>query len=207
MPVKRVRKNEWINAVVYGTLTGLVGVALFVLVLQLASKEPNNGVIPVQTEQNQQQGDVGGEGIDVVEAKFFAIQHGLFSSLEAATIAINADPTLNKAAIIEVDGQFYIWSSLATEKKLPLTQPTAFFKPLTIGAACSDAKIQKIPLFLQDEKYLKNFFEQEQKEGEVPNDWASLLQATAKLSNDIDVIRLHLFAQYYGANECLKISF
>ncbi len=205
MPVKRVRKNEWINAVVYGSLTGLIGVALFVLVLQLASKDPNTDIIPVQTQQEQQQGD--GEAIDGVEAKFFAIQHGLFSSLEAATIAINADPTLNKAAIVEVDGQFYVWSSLAIEKKLPITQPTAFFKPMTIGAACSEKTIQNIPLLLQDEKYLKNFFEQEQNKEDVPDDWGSLLQGTTMLSNDIDVIRLHLLAHYYSANDCLKISF
>lgn len=205
MPVRRVRKNEWINAVLYGTLTGLIGVALFVLVLQLASKAPNEETIPVQTQQQPPQ--EGGEALDVLEAKFFAIQHGLFSSLEAATIAINADPTLNKAAIVEVDGQFYVWSSLAIEKKLPITEPTAFFKPMTIGAACSVNTIQKIPLLLQDEKYLKNNFEQEKNKGEVPDDWGSLLQATAKLSSDIDVIRLHLLAHYYSANDCLKISF
>ena len=204
MPVKRMRRNEWVSAVVYGTLTGLIGVALFVFVLQLANKESNEETISVQTQPGQQD---EGEVIDAVEAKFFAIQHGLFSSLEAATLAINSDPTLNKAAIVEVDGQFYIWSSVANEKKLPITQPTAFFKPFTVGAACSNATIQKIPLLLKDEKYLKNYFEQETNKGEVPEDWGTLLQATTKLSNDIDIIRLHLLSHYYSANDCLKISF
>ncbi|MEO4052117.1 hypothetical protein [Solibacillus sp. CAU 1738] len=207
MPVKRYRKNEWISAVLYGSLTGFVGVALFILVLQLANKAPDEESIPVQQQQNQEQDQEQDEVGEQTEVEFFASQHGLFSSLDAATQFINTDPTLNKAAIVEVDGQFYVWSSLAVEKQLPVSQSTSFFKPLIVGAACSNSALQNLPLRLQDEKYLKNYFELEHKEGDVPSDWASLLQATTTLSKDVNVIRLHLLAHYYSENDCLKIKF
>ncbi|WP_342558824.1 hypothetical protein [Metasolibacillus sp. FSL K6-0083] len=195
-----MRKNEWIRAALLGIASGLIGVALFVMILNFVSNEKvseeKEDVLPVQQEV-----------VEEVNASFYASQHGLFSSKEGAEQFIAANPLLNKAAIIEMDNQFFIWSALSTNKEVATLAPSAFFKQLSIVAACSEPTMQRLPEILMDEKYLKNYFGQEQKEGEVPADWGEILAAVTSLSNDINVMRLHIFTHYYGENDCLKIEF
>ncbi|MCT6925455.1 MULTISPECIES: hypothetical protein [Bacillales] len=192
-----MRKNEWIRAALLGVASGLVGVALFVVVLNFVGKEEvKEEVLPVQQEV-----------IEEENASFYASQHGLFSSKEGAQQFIAENPLLNKAAIIEVNQQFFVWSALATNKQPESLTPSAFFKQLSVVAGCTEPTLQKLPEILMDEKYLKNYFEQTPKEGEVPADWGKILTAVSSLSNDINVMRLHLLVHYYGENDCLKIEF
>lgn len=192
-----MRKNEWIRAALLGVASGLVGVALFVVVLNFVGKEEvKEEVLPVQQEV-----------IEEENASFYASQHGLFSSKEGAQQFIAENPLLNKAAIIEVNQQFFVWSALATNKQPESLTPSAFFKQLSVVAGCTKPTLQKLPEILMDEKYLKNYFEQTPKEGEVPADWGKILTAVSSLSNDINVMRLHLLVHYYGENDCLKIEF
>ncbi|MEC1178352.1 hypothetical protein P9B03_07660 [Metasolibacillus meyeri] len=192
-----MRKNEWIRAALLGIASGLIGVALFVVMLNFVGKEEvKEETLPVQQEL-----------VEEVNASFYASQHGLFSSKEGAEQFIAVNPLLNKAAIIEIDNQFFVWSALATNKQTAALMPSAFFKQLSIVAGCTEATIQRLPEILMDEKYLKNYFDQAPKEGEVPADWGEILTAVSSLSDDINVMRLHLFTHYYGANDCLKIEF
>ncbi|WP_052344292.1 hypothetical protein [Bacillus ndiopicus] len=195
-----MRKNEWIRAALLGIASGLIGVALFVVMLNFVNKEEEKekieNILPVQQEV-----------VEEMDASFYASQHALFSSKEGAEQFIAANPLLNKAAIIEVDGQFFVWSALSTNKQVATLVPSAFSKQLSIVAACTEPTIQKLPEILMDEKYLKNYFEQEPKEGEVPADWGQILTAVSSLSEDINVMRLHILTHYYGENDCLKIKF
>lgn len=199
-----MKKNEWLRAVVFGTLTGLIGVALFIALLTNAMQEEkekkveSNEKIAVQ-QQNEQQ--------EILQKTFFASQHGLFSSEEGAAQWIAANPSLNKSAIIKVEEQFFIWSAMAV-KKAPETLPTgAFYKQFSVKASCPNPALQRLPDVLYDEKYVKNNFDMKEEQGQLPEDWQELTTTLASLSKDPNVIRLHLFTHYYSKNDCLKIEF
>lgn len=67
--------------------------------------------------------------------------------------------------------------------------------------------IADIPTYLQDENKLKNNFEATDKDGKLPEEWTTFIKSITPLSNDLNVIRLHALAQFYGENDCLKIKF
>ncbi|WP_332647156.1 hypothetical protein [Lysinibacillus sp. 54212] len=197
---QRITSKSIIRACIFGTLFGLCGVGLFAVLLLSANDEKEE---VADTEKQTVVNATKNES-----TLFYASQHGAFSTLEGASQLVAAHPTLNKSAIVEVDGQFYVWSKISTAKLTEETIPSSFSKAFTISSnACPSKAIAKVPVHLKDEHALKIYFEKNDGIKDLPKDWESFMQSIATLSEDVNVIRLHTLSYYLTENECLKIDF
>lgn len=187
------------QAILVGVGVGLVGVGCFVVLLMSANKvgdvpAPSEEAVEVSAEVQQ-------------TATFYAVQHGAFTSEESAKAFMTTYPTLNKALVIQVEQNFYVWSALAMAKKELAIEPQAFMKKFTfVSAGCDRAQISTIPNLLQDEKALKLNFDESEKD-KVSEEWVSFMTGLTTLSDDVDVLRLHSLAHFYEKESCLNVQF
>lgn len=203
-----LKKKEIIRASLFGLCTGIIGVLIFVILLNSVGKNSNQK----SDEQLSVSIDTTSQNTKLKEGtfeQFFALQHGVFSSFQAASDYIATNEKLNVSAIFEINQQYYVWSSIATTKEdLPnIDESTSFTKPFKLsGASCKKSEIQNLPTILKnnDEKF---YFEGKIENYKLPSDWVSINSALSSLSRDIPVIRMHLLAHYYSKNNCLKINF
>lgn len=198
-----IRKKEVIQAAILGSAAGLVGVVLFIFMLNSMTTEraDSDEVIPVTADSEEN---------DPSKQQFFANQHGVFSSFEGATEFVAGFSSLTKSAIVEVDGNFYVWSSVSpTKEGVTITvNPTSFAKAFNYtGASCSESTLKNLPELLKSDDRSKFYFEDGKVPDHLPEDWKSVTQALATFSDDLDVVRLHVMSHYFSQNECMKISF
>jgi hypothetical protein len=202
MPILRnIKSNSIFQAMFIGSLTGLVGVGIFILILQFPTDEVSEGeIVPTTQMVSEEQPEA---------QSFYALQFGVFTTFEGATQYLSAYPTLNKAAIVEVDGSYYIWSQLDREKVdgATVTSPQSFYKQVMVTSACQNAVENKIPSLLKDEKWLNGQAIDEADKQGVPEDWLTKIDEIQKLSSNVGVVRLHLLINYYEGLNCMKLSF
>ena len=198
MLVRTLKKSAVLRALLYGALSGMVGVMLFILLLKLPA-ETGGELVPTNNQQEQTS----------QQEQFYARQYGVYSTMEGAAAFIGTAPSLNKAAIVQVAEQYFIWGSVAREKAADAKQtvPSSFYKAFTLESSCPQQPFLQLPSTLKDDKWLKNFFEGDAKEESLPEDWATLIPEVQKLSDDVEVIRLHVLNHYYAQLDCLKITF
>ncbi|MER2127063.1 translation initiation factor 2 [Solibacillus sp. FSL H8-0523] len=201
--MKKLKNNAVIQAMFVGSLTGIIGVLLLIVFLKIPVQQqlqPKQGeeVIAVQTEEQQ----------EVVQV-FYALQHGVFSSLESAAEFMGSSPTLNKAAIVNVESQYFVWSRLDIEKvESALTVvPSAFYKKMTLHSSCPTPAQLQLPKTLKDTKWLTLQAGTTADTALIPEDWIERAEEVLKLSTNPNVIRLHLTKNYFEQVECLKITF
>lgn len=197
--MKALKNNAIFQAMFIGSLTGLAGVLAFVFILQLPTteKEVAETIPTVQTTEEQQQ----------VKQQYFALQHGVFSNFDSAAQFLATYPTLNKAAVVKVDEQYFVWSRLDTTKvdaALALI-PSGFYKSITIASSCPNNAELQLPITLKDTKMFTG--QQAIDEQLVPTDWIGLASEVSKLSTNPNIIRLHMFLNYYERLDCLKVTF
>lgn len=200
MPIFRTIKNNSVaQAMFFGTLTGLIGVGLFVLFLQLPSNSEKE-MVPTTSQSPSEQ--------ETVSQAFFALQHGVFSNFDSAAEFLATYPTLNKAAIFEVDGQFYIWSQIDNEKieGATKTSPISFYKSMNLTSSCPTNSELQLPRILKDENWLTQVTVADDLQN-VPKDWVEKVSVVQKLTNQPSVIRLHILMNYYEQLDCLKVTF
>lgn len=199
--IRSLRKSSVLQAMLYGTLSGIVGVILFIFLLQLPESTDSGELITVDEQNNS---------VEIKEKEpFYATQHGAFSSFEGASELLAKYPTLNKAAVVEVEGQYFVWSKLSSIKEdaVEVTVPVSFAKSFTFTSSCPEPTLQKLPSLLKNEKWLKNSFDQGEDLSLLPEGWQSLITEVSKLSDDTRVTRLHALTYYYEQLDCLKIEF
>lgn len=199
--MKALRNNAIFQAMFIGSITGLAGVILFVFILQLPSTtEEAAETIPttVQTPEEQQ-----------VQQQYFALQHGVFSNFDSAAQFLGTYPTLNKAAVVKVGEQYFVWSRLDTEKvETALTVvPTGFYKKITISSSCPNPAELQLPVTLKDSKLFSAEGTEAIDKQQVPEDWTKLITEVSKLSTNPNVVRLHMFINYFESLDCLKVTF
>lgn len=201
---KVMSKQDIIYAALIGSGAGIIGVLFFVIILNsMSTQGTDQEVIPVQSNEK------------VVEEQqfsetFYANQHGMFSSFESATAFTSGYPSLNTSVIVEVDGSYFIWSSVSTTKEgVQISDnPASFVKEFTfIGESCKEPKIQNLPAILKSDDRSNFYFEGSEIPEEFPTDWKSVSAALSTLTEDLAVTRLHLLSHYYSKNDCLKIQF
>ena len=201
MPILRnIKSNSIFQAMLIGSLTGLVGVGIFILILQFPTEQVSEEEIVPTTQMVTE---------EPVTQTFYALQFGVFSTFDGAAQYLSAYPTLNKAAIVEVDGSYYIWSQLDREKVdgATLTTPQSFYKQVTVASACQNAAENKIPSLLKDEKWLNGQAVVEADKQGLPADWLTKIDEIQKLSTNVGVVRLHLLINYYEGLNCMKLTF
>lgn len=198
--MKALRNNAIFQAMFIGSITGLAGVILFVFILQLptTTEEAAETIPTVQTPEEQQ-----------VQQQYFALQHGVFSNFDSAAQFLGTYPTLNKAAVVKVDEQYFVWSRLDTEKvETALTiVPTGFYKKITIMSSCPNPAEFQLPVILKDSKMFSLEDTEAIDKQQVPKDWTALMTEVSKLSTNPNVVRLHMFINYFESLDCLKVTF
>lgn len=197
-------KKDIIHATLIGSGAGIIGVLFFVIILNsMNTQGTEEEVIPVQSNEKVAEEHQFSE-------TFYANQHGMFSSFEAATAFTSGYPSLNTSAIVEVDGSYFVWSSVSTIKESVQISdnPASFVKEFTfIGKGCEEPAIQNLPKVFKSDDRANFYFEDSEVPEELPSDWKSVSAALSTLTENLAVTRLHLLAHYYSENDCLKIQF
>lgn len=205
---KVIGKRELMHATIIGSVAGLAGVIFFIILLNSmnsSTEQASNGEeekVPVQASEETKD--------DNLSVEFFANQFGVFKSQEAATEFMSQHASLNTSAIVEVDGNYYVWSSITPVKEeLILSEnPTSFAKTFQFsGAACTEPTLQNLPTYLKSNDPSKFYFEEGKVPDNIPQDWQSITSALSSFSQDLGNARLHLIAHYFSKNDCMKIEF
>ncbi|WP_374965775.1 hypothetical protein [Lysinibacillus sp. RS5] len=212
--VSQVMKKQIFRAMFIGGVVGLLGVAIFLGVLQASTQFSlkNNGsdIASNSNNKNTDAETIPTAGGAMDGTMFFASQAGVYSNYESASSFVSEHPSLKESAIVEVDGKFYVWTSMVTDESqlVFLKDPPTFKKAFSVSSdSCKEATIAELPSVLADKKATKLNFKNNSKDSTLPADWQSIGAAASSISNDISIIRLHVFAHYKSKNTCLQVKF
>ncbi|KXH87318.1 hypothetical protein [Sporosarcina sp. HYO08] len=201
-------------AILHGVLIGIGAVAVIGLLLMNTNGKDSAGangdkVATSGPEGKDEQPVADSEAISLV-----AKQHGVFSSKEAATSFMNENPALAKAALVEVDGQFYVWSMVgAAGSTIPVSaEEGTFRKPFTANPAACEAvgasKLREV-MTATELAQIKSLAKAE--EGVEPDEktkaFNSHIAAMTTFTDDVGIVKLHLLSHYSHTDPCVKISF
>lgn len=203
--MKKIKNNVVFQAMFIGSMTGIIGVVLLIMLLKMPTEEKAqdaDSVVETAVQQQQQ------EQQEVVQV-FYALQHGVFSSSDSAAQFVAGYPTLNKSAIFEIDSQYFVWSRLDIEKvETALTVvPSAFYKKFTLHSSCPNAAQLQLPKTLKDTKWLTLQSVDKADTTAIPEDWVDRAEEVLKLTTNPNVIRLHLTKNYFEQLDCMKVTF
>ena len=212
MPIRRRNpRKKIILAGIQGLVIGVVGVLLFGFILNLA----NDKKIEVAKEEDTTPaGEQSKEGKIEVAAdgalSFHVKQYGMFSSKDSAISFMATQPSLERAGIVQVENQFFVWSNLfLNDVPTPQTESLpSFNKTVFVSTSgCEDPKVKKIMNILQEDNISKSFFESIAKKEDYPDDLMTIVQAVSTFSDVSSIMRLHVFTHYLEKNSCVKLSF
>ncbi|KQL34116.1 MULTISPECIES: hypothetical protein [Bacillaceae] len=213
MPIRRRNpRKKVILAGIQGLVIGVVGVLLFGFILNMSNdkKVEEQAQEQVSTPTNEKETDEKVEVTGEAALPFKAKQYGMFTSKESAMSFISTQPSLEKASIVRVGNEFYVWSELFVNEVSTSegdVLPT-FLKTINISTnACADPKVKNIINILQEEKLSKNYFDSIAKKENYPDDMMKIVTAVSTFSDVSSVIRLHVFTHYLEQNDCLKLNF
>lgn len=193
-------RNQALKAIGIGGGIGLIGVFSFLFVFWFLTKDMEEGElqdvkIPVQTVEGE-------------EASFFATQYAAFSTFDGADQFKNGFPTLNKALIVEVDGQFYVWDRLTLSPMKAETSPASFNKSIFVSTHnCEDGAIAQLPNHLKNEALLNSQNDETVKGIVLPSDFSEVKAQAQRISDDVNIIRLYILFHYLKNEACTKIQF
>lgn len=211
--VNHVMKKQIFRAMIIGGFVGLLGVAIFLGALQASTQLPlkKNGSEVANNQSQSETIPTAGETSNTSNASmFYASQAGVYSNYESASSFVAEYPALKESAIVQVDGKFYVWTSMVTEESQLefLQEPATFKKAFSVsGESCKEPTLAEIPAVLADKNATKLNFKEKGKDSTLPEDWQSIGAAASTISNDLNIIRLHVFSHYQSKNTCLQVKF
>ncbi|MEK3934063.1 hypothetical protein MKY41_01980 [Sporosarcina sp. FSL W7-1349] len=211
---KRYSKMTVFAAMLHGVLIGIAAVAVIgFLMLGTKGKEtagsatpevPTGGPAPVETTAPAEEQPI----------RMYAKQHGAFSTSEAAASFIAEQPALAKAAIIQADNQFYVWSAIGLkEGDIEASEAEGTYrKAFSVEtAACQSVGAGQLKTVLMetDIAKIKTLASPEKgaKEDAQAKGFAQNLSAITAFTEDLGIVRLHLLSHYSHTDRCAKISF
>ena len=212
--VSHVVKKQIFRAMIIGGIVGLFGVGIFLGILQASTQfSLKNDSNEVANKSNN--GNTTGETIPTAGGAtngpmFFASQAGVYSNYQSASSFVSEHPSLKESAIVEVDGKFYVWTSMVTDESqlVFLKDPPTFKKAFTLnGDSCKEATMAELPSVLADKNATKLNFKDNSKDSTLPADWQSIGSAASSISTDTSIVRLQVFAHYKSKNACLLVKF
>lgn len=206
--VSHVIRKQIVQAILIGAIVGLLGVAIFLGVLQASNQMS-------QKKEGESQGESADKTVPAsvessASSMFYASQAGVFSNYDSASAFLAGYPNLATGAIVDVDGKFYVWTSMVIEESdlTFLDDPPTFKKAFSVVSEnCTDAKIAELLLVLADKNATKLNFQETGTDSTLPDDWQSIGTAASTISKDLSSVRLHVFAHYKSKNACLKVKF
>ncbi|WP_107923525.1 hypothetical protein [Lysinibacillus parviboronicapiens] len=208
--VSQVIKKQVFRAMLIGGIVGLFGVAIFLGILQVSTQFSLKQDSEVASKDSEKETIPTAGGTTPNSSMFYASQAGVFSNYESASAFLAEYPALKESAIVEADGKYYVWTSIAIEESqlVFLEAPATFKKVFSVTSdSCKEATIKELPVVLADKNAKKLNFKDNVKDSTLPSDWQTVGTAVSSISSDINIIRLHLFAHYKKSNACLQIKF
>lgn len=201
-------------AMLHGVAIGIAGVVVIGLLLMgmkgkdgsVAGGEevPTAGPAPVEEPASSGEKPL----------RLFAKQHGVFTTADAASQFIGEDPTLAKAAVMQVGGKFYVWSAVGLKENdiEPSESEGTFRKAFTADtAACGAAGAGKLREVLNGTEMaqIKNLATAQDgaNDDEKVQDFQKKLTAITAFSDDLHVVKLQLLSHYSTMDNCVKIAF
>ncbi|MFD1204002.1 MULTISPECIES: ABC transporter permease [Sporosarcina] len=222
---KKYSKMTVLMAMLHGVIIGIAAVAVVGTVLVFSSgkedetasmqkeipkaddsaghvETPTSGPPPVDSENPAE------------SIRLFAKQHGVFSTAESASAFVAEDPTLSKAAVIQAEGQYFVWSAVGlTEDEIEVSEYEGTFrKPFVADtSACTATGAGKLKAALAetDISQIKNLASSigEGDEDKKIAAFKEHLLAVTAFSTDLRIVRLQLLSHYSHTDNCAKIKF
>ena len=218
---KKYSKLTVAMAMLHGVLIGIAAVAIvgFIIVgTNGKGKEKATEQESVETNPTAsgETAPTSGPAIsaDDTPLELFAKQHGVFTTAQAAQDFISQDVSLAKAAILEIGGQFYVWSAVGIqEDEIEVSDyEMTFRKPFFADASsCSADGAGKLRSALAETelskiKVLTTVSEAEAADEKLADFRKNIVAVTA-FTSDLRIIRLQLLSHYSHKDGCVKISF
>ncbi|MDW0109639.1 hypothetical protein [Sporosarcina aquimarina] len=219
---KKYTKMTIMLALVQGVLLGIAAVAIVGFILLKTEKPESaaspNTEVPASGPATSDKGEAGDSEKKEAPAAgapmtMYAKQHGVFSSKESAA-SFMSDENLPKAAIVKVDGQFYVWSALGPNEidADPAGDPGAFRKQVKVSPlACSSGEGELLATILNATEISEIqdlVTSQKQAKGTDKKDaFASNIAAITAFTDDLNIIRMHILSHYAESGECAKLEF
>ncbi|WP_313891717.1 hypothetical protein [Psychrobacillus sp.] len=211
MPIRRRNpRNKMVLAGIQGGVIGVVGVLLFGFALNFANDQKEKPEVveteTIEKEEVEKKVEVTTDGVLTLKAQ----QFGMFTTKESAMAFVSEQPSLEKAGILNVENQFYVWSQLFADEAIAEQTNVlpAFMKTLYVSTdSCESKKVKNMMQLLQEEKLSKKYFDSVKKKEDYPDDMMSIVQAVTAFTDVSSVIRLHIFTHYAEQNECVKLNF
>ncbi|WP_432358389.1 hypothetical protein [Sporosarcina sp. UB5] len=225
---KKYSKVTVAMAMLHGVVIGIAAVAIVGFLIigtngQGKEKTAENKIVatdpPVSTETTPSTSETtptSGPAIsgDTDRLKLFAKQHGVFSTVQSAQDFVAQDVSLAKAAILEIGGQFYVWSAVGIqEDEVEVSEYEGTFrKPFFVDAStCSTVGAGKLRSALSETELSKikvlTTVSEEEAEDEKLADFRKNVVAVTAFTSDLRIIRLQLISHYSHNNGCVKINF
>lgn len=218
---KKYSKMTVAMAILHGVIIGIAAVAIvgFIIIGTSGQGKEKSGEQEIEATNPLASSDTtpaSGPAVSPDEAplKLFAKQHGVFSSVESAKEFISQDANLTKAAILQIQGQFYVWSGVGLqEDEIEVSEyEMTFRKPFFADtSACSTVGAGKLRSVLSETELSKIKVLTTVAEGEADNeemaDFRKDLVGLTFFTSDLRIIRLHLLSQYSHKEGCVNIKF
>ena len=218
---KKYSKVTVAAAMLHGVLIGIAAVAIvgFIIV------GTNGNGKEKATEQNTVATDATGQGgttptsgpavtPDEAPLELFAKQHGVFTTAQSASDFISQDAGLAKATVLEIGGQFYVWSAVGIkEDEIEVSEyEMTFRKPFFADtSSCSSDGAGKLRGALSETELSKikilTSASEAEAEDEKLADFRKHILAVTTFTSDLRIIRLQLLAHYSHKDGCVKINF
>ena len=191
-------------AMLHGVLIGIAGVAVIGLLLMgMKGKDgstadgeevPTLGPAPVE--------DAASSGEK--HLRLFAKQHGVFTTADAASQFITEDPSLAKAAVMQVGEKYYVWTAVGLKENdiNPSESEGTFRKAFTADtAACGAAGAGKLREVLSETEMAKLKIWRAVQDGdsddEKVQDFKKKITVITAFSDDLRVVKLHLLSSLF----------
>lgn len=218
---KKYSKVTVAMAMLHGVLIGIAAVVIVGLIIVGTNgigkeKAIEQETVAADPPTSGETTPASGPAISADEAplKLFAKQHGVFSSVQSAKDFIAQDVSLAKAAVLQIEGQFYVWSEVGIqEDEIEVSDyEMTFRKPFFVDASsCSNVGAGKLRSVLSETELSKIKVLTTAAEGEVEDEKTAefrknILGLTA-FTSDLRIVRLHLISNYSNKGGCAKINF
>ena len=218
---KKYSKVTVAMAMLHGVLIGIAAVAIvgFIIVgTNGKGKEKATEQKTVETEPtaSNETTPASGPAISADEAplKLFAKQHGVFTTAQSAREFASQDASLAKAAVLEIGGQFYVWSAVGIqEDEIEVSDSEMTFrKPFFADtSSCSADGAGKLKSALAETELSKikvlTTVSEAEADDEKLADFRKNIIGVTTFTSDLRIIRLHLLNHYSHKDGCVKINF
>lgn len=190
-----IKKSEYILAIAIGSITGLIGFALFMIILHISSNQPVEEGTVVETAAPN-------SSISTIEMN--ASQYGVFSTKEGAEQFIQNQHGLEMASIVSFDGKFYVWKELVQSPTDSVDGTAPYWKQMLISNRC-----EQYPQLLEDFQNIYENYHLQQNDflAKLPNEWQEIILERLMNTSVEGVWRAVVMAHDLSSTACLQLKF